>query len=234
MSIAEKDPVYIVCAIQDMVLGMTASVFKCIDFGYERAIKDKQDELKNDKKEFAEKCANAKKDKASSVTSFESLKADYDKKKQETDDFVADATILRNKLNLSALYIDMGIKSIVNNFMALYGVAAADTPTFHLKGSGDVVLKTDKTKKLYVTQQEIGASPVGAVHEVIDTVRFGVNAGKALTDITLAATKLGYKSKKLADDRKAAAEKKADSDPYKDEEQTHAYNLQAIDGVSKV
>jgi hypothetical protein len=229
MSIADKDPVYIVCAIRDMVLELTALVFDCIDFSYERAIKDKQDELKKNKKEFAEKCA--KMGNAPSVTSFESLKADYDKKKQETADFVTDKIMLRNKLNLSALYIDMGIKIGVNNFMALYGVTAKDPPKFQLKGSGDIILKADKTKNLYVTKQEVGGSPVGAIHEVIDTLKFGVNAVKALSDVTLAITKLGYKSKKLADDRKAAAKKKVDSDPYKDEEQKHKKNLEAIDKV---
>jgi hypothetical protein len=217
-----------------MVLGMTASVFNCIDFGYERAINDRQNALKQDKKQFADGCAKVVEGTAPSGTSFESFKADYDKKKQETADFVADTTTLRNKLNLSALYIDMGINTLVSNFMSVYGAAAADTPTFQLKGSGDIILKANKAKNLYVTKQEVGGSPVGAVHEVIDTVKFGVNAAKALADVTLAATKLGYKSKKLADNRKATAEKKAASDPYKDEEQKHKENLGVIAGVSKV
>jgi hypothetical protein len=231
MSIADKDPVYIVCAIRDMVLDITASVFNCIDFGYERAIKDRQDTLKEDKKQFSEDCAKVVKGEAPAGTSFEDLKAGYDKKKQETDDFVTDTNILRNKLNLSALYIDMGINALVSNFMCVYGAAAADTPTFQLKGSGDIILKADQTKNLYVTKHEVGGSPTGAVHEVIDTIKFGANATKAVVDVTLAATKLGYKSKKLADDRKEAEKKEAASDPYKDEEQTHQDNLKAIEDV---
>jgi hypothetical protein len=232
MSVVDRDPVYIVCAIQDMILNITASVFSCIDFGYERAIKDRQEKLKEDKARFAMDCAEVVNGTASTGTSFETLKAEYDKKKKEASGFVTDTNNLRNKLNLSALYIDMGINALVNSFMSVYGVAAADTPSIQLKGSGDIILKADKTKNLYVTKQEVGGSPVGAVHEVVDTVSFGVKAIKAVSDVTLAAAKLGYKTKKYADDKKAANEKKKDADPYKDEDAKHQENVSNINALS--
>jgi hypothetical protein len=232
MSIADRDPVYIVCAIRDMILNITASVFSVIDFGYERAIKDRQEQFKGIKAQFATDCGAVVKGTAPAGTSFESLKAEYDKKKKELSDFVTDTNNLRNKLNLSSLYIDMGINALVSNFMCAYGVAAADTPSIQLKGSGDIILKADKTKNLYVTKQEVGGSPVGAVHEVVDTVKFGVNAFKAASDVILAGTKLGYKTKKYADDKKAADEKKEASDPYRDEDTKHEKNVSNIMALS--
>ncbi|MDR2632721.1 MAG: hypothetical protein LBC51_03745 [Treponema sp.] len=233
MSGVNRDPVYLVCAVRDMILDLTATVFNCIDFGYERAIKERQEKLKLTKKEFAEDCGKVINGNAPAGTSFESLKAGYDQKKQEASDFVTDTNLLRDKLNLSALYIDMGIHALVNTFMAIYGVTAADTPSLQLKGSGDIILKADKTKNLYVTKHEVGGSPIGAVHEVADTATFAVKAVKAVADVTLSATKLGYKSKKLADDTREAQNKKTDADKFKDEAQTYKENMKKIENLSK-
>jgi hypothetical protein len=89
----------------------------------------------------------------------------------------------RDNLNLCAVYIDMGIITITTDFLAGYGAAAAETPTFLLKGSGDIVLKADSTKEFYVTKAVVGGSPAGAVHEKIASVQFGIKLLKTGADL---------------------------------------------------
>jgi hypothetical protein len=89
----------------------------------------------------------------------------------------------KDNLNLCSVYIDMGIITIFTDAMCAYGAAAAQTPEFSLKGSGDIVLKADKSKEFYVTQKIVGGSPAGAIHEKIATVEFGIKAVKSVTEL---------------------------------------------------
>jgi hypothetical protein len=90
----------------------------------------------------------------------------------------------KDNLNLCSLYIDQGFINIASGFLCAYGAAAAETPQFRLKGSGDIVLKADKEKEFYVTKKLSGGSPAGAIHETLDTVKFGIGAVTAVGDLT--------------------------------------------------
>jgi hypothetical protein len=89
----------------------------------------------------------------------------------------------KDNLNLCSVYIDMGITTIFTDAMSAYGAAAAETPQFCLKGSGDIILKADKSKEFYVTQTIVGGSPAGAIHETIATAEFRIKALKGATGL---------------------------------------------------
>jgi hypothetical protein len=150
MNFNEKDPVYILENIMDMILKITAEVYETIECGLPETM------LSGDKSDTID------------------------------------------KLNLCAVYIDMGIINITTGFLCAYGAAAKETPKFQLKGSGDIVLKADKQKEIYVTKNLSGGSPVGAIHETIDTVTFATKFVIKAIDLIKEAVKLGKASNTLS------------------------------------
>jgi hypothetical protein len=186
MSIQERDPVYIVMAIRDMITELITDVIDCVDLGFERQIAEKEKDIKTKRKDFAEKYNETP---PQTVQIKEHRKTIDDITKE-----IKNINVIRDKMNISALIVDMGIHNTANAFLVIYGVAAADTPKFQLKGSGDIILKADKQKDLYVTKHEVGGSPMGAVHEVTDTVSFFVKAANELAEWAKAIARFSYET----------------------------------------
>ncbi|GHV46797.1 hypothetical protein AGMMS49546_35460 [Spirochaetia bacterium] len=153
MNFNEKDPVYILEAILDMILKITAEVYDSIEYYH---LDFDEEMLAKDKAEFLD------------------------------------------NLNLCAVYIDMGIINFATGFLIAYGAAASETPKLQLKGSGDIILKAGKQKEIYVEKNLSGGSPVGAIHETIDTAVFLTKLGVKASSLVREGIKLGKASSNLA------------------------------------
>jgi hypothetical protein len=190
-----RDPVYIVAAVRDMILGLTATVINLTDyFNFEFKIKALKDEIAEAKKKLM-----ASNNNKPTWQEWEDYKQDEKIKLDKIDTLVYQ----RDQLNLSFLYVDMGIINIYNGFMLGYGVVAEDTPTLQLKGSGDIILKSAKAKELYVTKHEVGGSPVGAIHEVMDAAKMGVKTIKTAASLVKSGVENGIESTALVEKIKA-------------------------------
>ena len=118
-------------------------------------------------------------DMALSITAevYDTILESLDNTQEDHPESEAAFSEIKDKLNMCSVYVDQGIITIATTALCVYGAAAPETPKFMLKGSGDIVLKADKLKGIYVSKNTEVGSPAGAIHETVDTIAFGLRFG---------------------------------------------------------
>jgi hypothetical protein len=197
MSNKIKDPIYIVGAIKDMILDIIDTVISNVDeYVFENSIENLQDELEEFKKEQMEIYAEQykKRDPAAAAETWKKYREEERHRQSAIDTLIRQ----RDQLNISALYVQMGIMNVYNGILMAYGVVAPATPVFKLKGSGDIILKSAAQKNLYATSHMAGGGPTSVIHETVDTVSLLVTTAMEIADLIEEGVKQGQESKKIA------------------------------------
>jgi len=162
-AVRERDYTVIMNKIYEMIRGVIEETIEWVVFSYEKKIANKQKELTDLKWEYPIKYKNA-----ASEEAITKLRKDI----TDIEDEINNYKFIINQIQLAFLYAQQGVQSIFNVYMMSYGVAAADTPSISLKGSGDIVLKADKANNIYVSNNKKVGSPTGAIYETLDTLAF--------------------------------------------------------------
>jgi hypothetical protein len=181
-----------------MIFDILDAVFDNVDtYYFGKQLDAMQEALDEEKNKQIAACAGycRDKDQANATETWKAFRETEKKTRHQIDTLVRQ----RDQCNLSSLYIQMGILNTYNGFMLAYGAVAEDVPKLQLKGSGDIILKSAKQKNLYVTKHEVGGSPTGVIHEVMDTINFGRKAVVEVRELAEEAVNYGKDSKKLAE-----------------------------------
>jgi hypothetical protein len=197
MSNKVKDPLYIVGAIKDMILDIVDTVIASVDeYIFENGIDSLEEELQEFKTEQIEIYAEQfnKRDLAAAAETWKK----YREGERHRQSAIDTMTRQRDQLNLSSLYVQMGITNVYNGILMAYGVVAPTTPVFKLKGSGDIILQSAAQKNLYATAHMVGGGPTSVIHETVDTVSLLVTTAMEIGDLLEQGVKQGQESKRLA------------------------------------
>jgi hypothetical protein len=198
MSNKVRDPLYLVGAIKDMILDIMETVISHVDeYAFEKPIDNLKDELGKFKEEQMKLYAEQYK-KREPAAAAETWKK-YREEERHRQSAIDTMSHQRDQLNLSALYVQMGITNIYNGILMVYGVVAPVTPRFKLKGNGDIILQSAAQKNLYATSHMVGGGPTSVVHETMDTVSLLLGTVMEAADLIEEGIKQGQESKEIAE-----------------------------------
>jgi len=164
---AERDPVYLMSGIRTIITKIAEEVIAWIIFRLiEKPIDDKQKEIDKKKDAFPRKYINAQ-DKAQT-------KKEYEEDIRKIEREIIELKKLREKFELSFLYADMGVQTIFNGIMTAAGlIDGACDSSIKISGMGDILIKADKSKKLYVSKTEDIGTFTPAITTGIDAAVLG-------------------------------------------------------------
>ena len=181
MAIIERDHIMIMDRIRNMIFDVIDEVWDAVRIAaIQEPLKEKQEEIETLKWNFPLKFKDAK-------TEMEkvALREEITKKNRE----IINLKMHQDKTELSFLYIKQGVQVVFNNIMLGYGIVTPKTPSFTLKGDGNIIMQADQSKTIYVTGKNEVGSPTPAVTEKTETAEFVVKVG----------TKISKRGKEIAD-----------------------------------
>ena len=175
----ENDPVYIITNVVDIIENIITAAIGSTVLYMSQEIKDTQNKIKKEKERFPVKYREAKSPEA---------KKDLTKTYQETIAKLSASIISTKKtidlIQLSSLYITMGVYEIYYDIMA--GFAVADMigknpiqnvpPQVTIRATGDVVVKAGMGKTLFSSKVDAGTPTVYA-ERISDWILFTTKAG---------------------------------------------------------
>jgi len=192
VAIIERDPVMILDRIRSMALEIMDEVFDVVvSCSTQKPIEVLRKKIGDLKTDFPINYQEAKGDPKKRQELRDAIK--------NLNDQIINLKITQDKIQLSFLYFKQGVQVAFNNVMLVYGVVASSTPSFALKGSGDIVMKADKSKKLYVSASQTVGGPTPAITEKLDTAEFLVKLSMKLNKRIKQGISLGKEGKDLKD-----------------------------------